>query len=224
MRIRTLMPATIAAAVLGLTGCSPETTAASEKSTPTPSPSASESTASPTPSSTQATPTPTPTVEIDLSSYAGKTVGEAIEAAEERGLEYAVYLARSSATVTSPGSKSEAYASGEKVCRQLLDAGEVNDDFDVAFLVAQDGHDCDGKPLPKPKPKPVPAPQPQPERTSAPQPPASSTQCGPILSNSGNCYNAGQFCRNADVGSSTRAANGRIIYCRDGAGQARWQY
>lgn len=45
-----------------------------------------------------------------------------------------------------------------------------------------------------------------------------------IVSNSGNCYNAGQFCRAADVGRSTHAANGRMISCRDEGSVNRWNY
>ncbi|MEU1621639.1 hypothetical protein ABZ479_30630 [Streptomyces sp. NPDC005722] len=45
-----------------------------------------------------------------------------------------------------------------------------------------------------------------------------------IVSNSGNCYNAGQFCRAADVGRSTHAGNGRTIHCRDEGSVNRWNY
>lgn len=45
-----------------------------------------------------------------------------------------------------------------------------------------------------------------------------------ITSNAGNCYNAGQFCRNADVGRSTHAGNGRLIYCRSDGSRNRWNY
>ncbi|MCZ4096934.1 hypothetical protein [Streptomyces sp. H39-C1] len=45
-----------------------------------------------------------------------------------------------------------------------------------------------------------------------------------IVSNAGNCYNAGQFCRNADIGSSTHAGNGRMIHCRQDGSRGRWGY
>ncbi|MCY0947526.1 hypothetical protein [Streptomyces antarcticus] len=45
-----------------------------------------------------------------------------------------------------------------------------------------------------------------------------------IVSNAGNCYNAGQFCRKADLGRSTHAGNGRLIHCRLDGSQPRWQY
>ncbi|MFF0384551.1 PASTA domain-containing protein [Streptomyces sp. NPDC004286] len=50
-----------------------------------------------------------------------------------------------------------------------------------------------------------------------------STTCE-IVSNAGNCYNAGQFCRKADVGSSTHAGNGRLIFCRNEGSRNRWNY
>ncbi|MDX2702775.1 PASTA domain-containing protein [Streptomyces sp. PA03-6a] len=50
-----------------------------------------------------------------------------------------------------------------------------------------------------------------------------STTCE-IVSNAGNCYNAGQFCRAADVGRSTHAGNGRLIFCRDEGSVNRWNY
>ncbi|GAA3279903.1 hypothetical protein [Streptomyces lavendulae] len=58
--------------------------------------------------------------------------------------------------------------------------------------------------------------------TTAPEEPAKA-DCE-IVSNAGNCYNAGQFCRKADVGRSTHAGNGRMISCRQDGGQPRWGY
>lgn len=45
-----------------------------------------------------------------------------------------------------------------------------------------------------------------------------------IVSSSGNCYSAGQFCRAGDVGRSTHAENGRLIHCRDEGSVNRWNY
>ncbi|MCX5195495.1 hypothetical protein OOK31_16550 [Streptomyces sp. NBC_00249] len=64
-----------------------------------------------------------------------------------------------------------------------------------------------------------PAPRPT---TEAPAEPAKA-DCE-IVSNAGNCYNAGQYCRNADVGRSTHAGNGRMIHCRQDGSKARWGY
>ncbi|MBT2458916.1 hypothetical protein [Streptomyces sp. ISL-86] len=59
--------------------------------------------------------------------------------------------------------------------------------------------------------------------SSAPATKPATTDCE-IVSNAGNCYSAGQFCRKADLGRSTHAGNGRIIYCRLDGSQPRWQY
>ncbi|MFE4972407.1 hypothetical protein ACFRAR_09825 [Kitasatospora sp. NPDC056651] len=71
---------------------------------------------------------------------------------------------------------------------------------------------------------------PQPKVTTAqpptdPEPPAAAgagAGCE-IRSNAGNCYEAGQFCRNADLGKSTHEAGGRVIYCRMVSGKPHWQ-
>ncbi|MGR4879212.1 hypothetical protein ACIPUC_07255 [Streptomyces sp. LARHCF249] len=68
-----------------------------------------------------------------------------------------------------------------------------------------------------------PAPKPTTKAPTQAPTQSASAECE-IVSNAGNCYNAGQFCRKADVGRSTHAANGRIIHCRDDGGQPRWGY
>ncbi|MER7667256.1 hypothetical protein ABTY61_02175 [Kitasatospora sp. NPDC096128] len=77
----------------------------------------------------------------------------------------------------------------------------------------------------------TPAAKPQPKVTTA-QPPtdpqsqhtqaAGGSQCE-IRSNAGNCYAAGQFCRNDDLGRSTHDEGGRVIYCRMVSGKPHWQ-
>ncbi|MFI1103891.1 hypothetical protein [Streptomyces melanogenes] len=99
-------------------------------------------------------------------------------------------------------------------------------------------------PAASPSPTPTPSrtavkphtPAPAPTKSRTPKPPAAggdpstkataSTRSGSceIVSNAGNCYNAGQFCRKADLGRSTHAANGRMIYCRTVSGRPHWQY
>ncbi|MFD4655966.1 hypothetical protein ACFWP2_10085 [Kitasatospora sp. NPDC058444] len=69
---------------------------------------------------------------------------------------------------------------------------------------------------------------PQPKVTTAqpptdPEPPAAAGAGCEIRSNAGNCYEAGQFCRNADLGKSTHDAGGRVIYCRMVSGKPHWQ-
>ncbi|WP_369260770.1 hypothetical protein [Streptomyces sp. R35] len=45
-----------------------------------------------------------------------------------------------------------------------------------------------------------------------------------IVSNSGNCYSAGQFCRNSDHGSLTTTASGATIKCAYSSNAWRWTY
>ncbi|MFF4367006.1 hypothetical protein [Streptomyces sp. NPDC001594] len=61
----------------------------------------------------------------------------------------------------------------------------------------------------------------QPTTRAAEEPAQASCE---IVSNAGNCYSAGQYCRKADVGRITHAANGRMISCRQDGGQPRWGY
>ncbi|MER7468516.1 hypothetical protein [Streptomyces sp. NPDC097981] len=89
-----------------------------------------------------------------------------------------------------------------------------------------------------PSPSSTPTPSASPSPTSVPSPPApaatrtadpkasapSAKAVCEIVSNAGNCYNAGQFCRKADLGRSTHAGNGRLIHCRLDGTQPRWQY
>ncbi|MEV6000368.1 hypothetical protein AB0M25_13945 [Streptomyces griseomycini] len=43
-----------------------------------------------------------------------------------------------------------------------------------------------------------------------------------IVSNSGNCYRAGQYCRNSDHGATTTTAGGARITCRYSSNAWRW--
>ncbi|WP_338671649.1 hypothetical protein V1460_01500 [Streptomyces sp. SCSIO 30461] len=45
-----------------------------------------------------------------------------------------------------------------------------------------------------------------------------------IVSNSGNCYSAGQFCRNSDHGAITTTAGGTKIKCTYSSNAWRWTY
>ena len=45
-----------------------------------------------------------------------------------------------------------------------------------------------------------------------------------IVSNSGNCYSAGQFCRNSDHGATTTTAGGTPIKCTYSSNRWRWTY
>jgi hypothetical protein len=62
-------------------------------------------------------------------------------------------------------------------------------------------------------------PQPSHATTAAPPPPPAS--CHP-LTNSGRCYEPGEFCRETDHGASGVAADGEAITCEDNNGW-RWE-
>ncbi|MEV0503354.1 hypothetical protein AB0I84_37960 [Streptomyces spectabilis] len=61
---------------------------------------------------------------------------------------------------------------------------------------------------------------------TAPPAPTTKTPLGKcsIISNSGNCYRAGQFCRNSDHGAATTTASGQRITCRFSSNAWRWVY
>ncbi|MEU8925672.1 hypothetical protein AB0D10_32870 [Kitasatospora sp. NPDC048545] len=79
-------------------------------------------------------------------------------------------------------------------------------------------------PTPKaPQPK-VTTAKPPTDPEPAPTAPAAAGGAGcDIRSNAGNCYEAGQFCRNGDLGKSTHDASGRAITCRMVSGKPHWQ-
>ncbi|RLU81328.1 hypothetical protein CTZ27_32830 [Streptomyces griseocarneus] len=66
------------------------------------------------------------------------------------------------------------------------------------------------------------APAPAPKHTRGSATGSSGNTTCEILSNAGNCYKAGQFCRSGDVGASTHDAHGRLITCGAGSGRPRW--
>ncbi|GHB15765.1 hypothetical protein GCM10010377_01480 [Streptomyces viridiviolaceus] len=45
-----------------------------------------------------------------------------------------------------------------------------------------------------------------------------------IVSNAGNCYQAGQYCRNSDHGATTTTARGTRITCTYSSNAWRWTY
>jgi len=98
--------------------------------------------------------------------------------------------------------------------------------------------------VPSPTPTPEPSPTPTPTPTAAPaappstatpppaaavpapapppaEPPAAPAGCYP-LTNSGNCYQPGEFCRTSDHGKTGRTASGEAIVCRYNNGW-RWE-
>jgi hypothetical protein len=71
---------------------------------------------------------------------------------------------------------------------------------------------------------PAAAPAPQPTApAAAPAPPAPTTPAGcHPLTNGGNCYEPGEYCRNSDHGISGVAGDGEAITCKDNNGW-RWE-
>jgi len=66
------------------------------------------------------------------------------------------------------------------------------------------------------------APPPPPPTTSAPAAaPSTPSSCYP-LTNGGNCYEPGEYCRNSDHGTSGVAGDGKRIICEDNDGW-RWE-
>jgi hypothetical protein len=65
------------------------------------------------------------------------------------------------------------------------------------------------------------APPPAPPATAPPPPTAAALGCYP-LTNSGNCYEPGEYCRNSDHGMTGRAGNGESIICEYNNGW-RWE-
>ncbi|WP_107436436.1 hypothetical protein, partial [Streptomyces avermitilis] len=68
------------------------------------------------------------------------------------------------------------------------------------------------------------APSPKPPRPRGSGTSHSNTSTCSIVSNSGNCYQAGQFCRNSDHGALTTTASGARIKCSYSSNAWRWTY
>jgi hypothetical protein len=62
---------------------------------------------------------------------------------------------------------------------------------------------------------------PPPPTTTQPPPTTAATSCYP-LSDGGNCYEPGEYCRNSDHGASGRAGDGEAIMCENNNGW-RWE-
>jgi hypothetical protein len=73
-------------------------------------------------------------------------------------------------------------------------------------------------PAPKPPPPPPVSNKPPPP---PPPPPAPKASCHP-LTNGGNCYEPGEFCRDSDHGVTGLAGDGKLITCEDNDGW-RWE-
>jgi hypothetical protein len=67
----------------------------------------------------------------------------------------------------------------------------------------------------------APAVLPPPSVAAQPPQPTAPAGCYP-LSNGGNCYEPGEYCRNSDHGASGRAGDGEMIVCAYNDGW-RWE-
>jgi hypothetical protein len=83
------------------------------------------------------------------------------------------------------------------------------------FLTARPAPSAPPPPAPSQPPASVPPPPP----TSAP--PAAPAQCTP-LTDGGNCYEPGEYCRDSDHGATGVAGDGKAIECEDNDGW-RWE-
>jgi hypothetical protein len=97
----------------------------------------------------------------------------------------------------------------------------------LAHVATHAGPACQTAPPPAPAQTTPAAAPPAPAQTTpvaAPPPPPASTApaaCHP-LTNGGNCYEPGEFCRNVDHGASGVAGDGEAITCADNDGW-RWE-
>ncbi|MFF9096192.1 hypothetical protein ACF1AX_24135 [Streptomyces sp. NPDC014802] len=221
------LAALAAVAVLTLAGCQGDGTDGKAVPAASPVTSAAPSTTAPQPSPTSSSPTPSaePTV-ATIGDHTGATVGRAVAAARAGGLRYAVYLEGTGASLDGGGRTASSWGASEKVCEQIDDPGDRNPSFDVAFVVARDGRDCDGHLLHTPAPT----------RTTAgggtggtgggggtsAGSGGGSKACA-ITSPAGNCYADGQFCAKRHHGLSTYGKGGEYLTCeQDAAGRWRW--
>ncbi|MFF2729121.1 hypothetical protein ACFVS9_14620 [Streptomyces sp. NPDC058008] len=184
------------------------------------SPSATPST------SPSASPTKAPVVRATVSDYTGWTLHKAVANARDHHVGSVTY------TDASELGRTVAHTSHWKVCGQNLSAGEYSTATKLRLRIVEVGESCA-----------------HPPRASSGSGGSSSsggsgsgggtsagsgssssgggsstTQVCSIRSNAGNCYQAGQFCRKADVGARTTNAAGREITCGFEAGANRWHY
>jgi hypothetical protein len=104
-------------------------------------------------------------------------------------------------------------AAGDRALRFWVGAATPGVRAVIHVHVAQHGQKASCNAVLRPRPvAPIPAPP-----TAAPQP----TGCYP-LTNGGNCYQPGEFCRTSDHGASGIDANGDPIVCEDNNGW-RWE-
>ncbi|MEU6777163.1 hypothetical protein [Streptomyces sp. NPDC046759] len=176
-------------------------------------------------SSLSASPSQKPTPAEPVSNYQGWNLAKAVADAHKLHVRSVTY------TDLSDLNRSPVHLGNWKVCWQWPDAG-AGATGDVTFSVLKRNEACDSPPLPgsddDSSSKASSGSSSGGSTSTTTDPPASgsstTTELCSIRSNAGNCYHAGEFCRNIDVGATTTDAAGREIACDYEAGANRWHY
>lgn len=223
---------------VGISGCSggdEGTTSASASTSTSPSATASASpsaTAATSPSATasaspSAAPSKKPVVMETVSDYAGWNLRKAVADARGHHVKSVSYVDASELR------RSVAHTSNWKVCTQSPSAGTYSTATKLAFKIVEANESCAHPPRASSSGTSSSGGSSSSGSSSGSSGSGGSTSTGgsstttqvcSIRSNAGNCYHAGQFCRNADVGSTTTDAAGRKITCSYEAGANRWHY
>lgn len=242
----------LVALAVGVAGCSDgdqDTASASVSTLPTASASASPTasasasptvTASPSPS---ATPSKKPAARATVDSYGGWNLAKAVADARAHHVASVTY------SDASELHRSVVHTSNWKVCTQSPSAGTYSTSTKVAFKIVGVGESCSNPPSVSSSSsssggtsagggssssggssgsgggtsKSSGSGSGSGGSTATGGGSANAATCS-IRSNAGNCYRAGQFCRNADVGATTTDEAGRAITCGLSSGRNRWHY
>ncbi|MGW0855702.1 hypothetical protein [Streptomyces sp. NPDC002690] len=224
----------LVALTMGLAGCSDGDQGAgsatvstiprasvSASASPTASAPPSESpaaTASPSPS---ATPSEKPVVKAAVGSYGGWNLAKAVADARAHHVASVTYADASEL------GRSVVHTSNWKVCSQSPSAGTYATSTKLSFKIVGVSESCSNPPSASSGGTSTSGGSSSSggggSSVSTGGGSAKTTTCG-IRSNAGNCYRAGQFCRNADVGATTTDEAGRAITCSFSSGKNRWHY
>ncbi|MFE2374685.1 hypothetical protein [Streptomyces sp. NPDC059398] len=195
--------------------------------------SASPHTASPTPqptTPTPASPSPTtppkkPVVRAVVSDHTDWNLQKAVADAHGH------HVASVSYTDASELRRTVVHPANWKVCAQTPSAGSYSTATKLTFKVVESGESCAHPPHAASGGKSSGGGSSSSGGTGSGSGGSTSagggstkTQVCSIRSNAGNCYRAGQFCRNADVGATTTDAAGRKITCGYQSSANRWHY
>ncbi|MFD6533984.1 hypothetical protein [Streptomyces sp. NPDC060184] len=244
----------LVALAVGLAGCSDgdqDTGATSVSTRPTASATASPSTsASESPTATaspSATPSEKPVVEAAVGSYGGWNLAKAVADARAHHVASVTY------SDASELHRSVVHTSNWKVCAQSPSPGTYSTSTKVAFTIVGVSESCSNPPTASSSSGSSSGSSGSTATgggssssggsgssgggtsksggssgssggSTATGGSATTTQVCSIRSNAGNCYRAGQFCRNADVGATTTDEAGRAITCGFSSGRNRWHY